>query len=146
MNAWQKKTAQQFDVYRATDAETISAEERDYLADLAFLREGVQAVPPAPEIADAQFSAFMQGIREGVEAAPEPRRGFWAALSLVTAAMVAAISIFVIFETNNIVQPPTVSAVESASTDISGATVTSGTSKDGSAVVWLDAGQVEMWE
>ncbi|MDZ4861740.1 MAG: hypothetical protein SGI88_22425 [Candidatus Hydrogenedentes bacterium] len=145
MNAWQKKTAQQFDGHAGAGPAPSTAGEREYLADIAYLRQGAQTVSPAPEIADAQFSAFMLGIREGIEA-PAPRRGFWAALSLVTAALVAAISLFVIFETNNIVQPPTVSAVESATTDISGATVTSGTAEDGTAVVWVDAGQVEMWE
>ncbi|HRI86958.1 MAG TPA: hypothetical protein PK869_01770 [Candidatus Hydrogenedentes bacterium] len=148
MNARQKKLAQRFDGNAESGISPSTTDEQAYIADLQYLRDAARAIPAAPEISDAQFSAFMRGIREGVDATPAPRRGFWAALSLVAAALVVAVSLFVIFETNNIVQPPAVGAsvVESASSDISGATVTSGTSEDGSAVVWFEAGQVEMWE
>lgn len=148
MSTWQKKAAQQFDGQLPEGSAASTPEAQEYLAGLEYLRTGVRAVSAIPEISDAQFSAFMSGIREGIEVQATPRRGLWAAFSLVAAALVVSISVFVIWESSNVVQPPVVNAdsvVESATTDISGATVNSGTSDDGNAVVWVDAKSKDLW-
>ena len=146
MNTWQKKAAQQFDGQLPEGSAASTPEAQEYLADLEWLRKGVRAVSATPEISDAQFSSFMSGIREGIDE-QKPRRGFWPAFSLVAAALVVAISLFVIWEANNVVQPPAAEAsvVESATSDIGGATVNSGTSDDGNAVVWVTADKVNVW-
>jgi hypothetical protein len=93
-----------------------------FLRALEGLRSATLAVPRPRGIDDAQFGAFMAGIREGIES-PAPRfslRGFWAGLSLVGAATV------VVLATYSIISEPTVikaTEVKSPSTQIEGATV-----------------------
>lgn len=151
MSTWQKKVAAHLDGHAAGDAPS-TPEARAYADELLRLREGVQAVKSTPEISDAQFAAFMSGIREGIDAAPARHRGLWAAFSLVAAALVVALSLFVILETDNIVNPPVAGAeppsvVESASSEIF--SVDYYTSDEGDAVVNVNSrqsGQVDMWE
>ena len=119
--------------------EFLSIEAQAYLADLQYLRDGARAVSATPQISDAQFSSFMSGIREGIDT---PVRGhwLWAKVSLVAAALVVSISLFVILESKNVVQPPVTNAgskVESASSEIRDVTVKTETSDDGSVVLWM---------
>jgi hypothetical protein len=98
--------------------ETCSA----HIAFLTECREAIDAMPAAPKIADAQMSAFLEGIAEGVH---EPRRrftGLWAMASAVTAALIVAVSAMTIMSTG--LEPVVAeSFVETVSTDIDGATV-----------------------
>lgn len=148
MNSNEKKIAQHFDGELPEGAAPSSPEAQAYLADLQFLRDGVRAVSETPQISDAQFASFMNGIREGIDA---PVRGhwLWAKVSLVGAALVVAMAVFVILESKNVVQPPIIRAeegcvVEETSSDIRDVTVKSET-PDGNAVVWMTPSQVDVW-
>lgn len=147
MNGYEKKLARHFDGESADPVAPSTPEAQAYLAGLQYLRDGARAVAETPQISDAQFASFMDGIRERIDA-PAHGRGIWAKLSLVAAALVVAMAVFVIWESKNVVQPPVAGAesiVESASSDIRDVTVKSGTSEDGNAVVWVTASQVDMW-
>ena len=150
MNTNEKKVAAHFDGQTPEGAQAPSSQEAQaYIADLDYLREGARAAAATPEISDAQFSSFMDGIRQGIDTTPA-RGGhwLWAKLSLVGAALVVAIGVFVILESKNVVQPPAAGAgtvVESVGTEIRDVTVKSETSEDGNAVVWMTPSQVEVW-
>lgn len=109
-----------------------------YARRLELFRAGAQAVAVRQEIASPQFPAFLEGIREGIE---QPRRrhtGVWALASLMAASLIVAISLFAVFTGG----PDPVGAehtvVESASTEMEGATVEMQNSTDGSrAIVWV---------
>jgi hypothetical protein len=142
MNRREKEIARRFD--GETDGEhpnPLSADLAAYDAGLRLLRKGAQNARQRPEIADAQFPAFMQGIQESIEAPRRGHRGFWAVVSLSTAALLVAMSAFVIFMSTNEHKTSVVEAVttevETVSTDINGATVDSYTSGDGTTVVWV---------
>lgn len=147
MNSNEKKVAQYFDGQGPESAVPSSPDASAYLADLQYLRGGVRAIAQAPGISDAQFSSFMDGIREGIDT---PTRGqwFWGKLSLAGAALVVAMAVFVILESKNVIQPPVINAdecvVESTSSDIRDVTVKSET-PDGNAVVWMTPSQVDLW-
>ncbi|GMU93699.1 MAG: hypothetical protein AMXMBFR4_27570 [Candidatus Hydrogenedentota bacterium] len=147
MKKWQKDLAQQFDHdgMDALSSASLTHEEQEYLSTLQRLRDGVQEIKTTPEITDAQFSAFMSGIREGIEARPTGYRGLWAAVSMVTAALVIAFSLFAVLDTfHQRGKLPAVQAeVEKATTEIQGATVNSYTSDDGTAVVWVNDATVD---
>ena len=100
------------------------------------MRDGVRAVAGRETIAQGQFPAFMDGIRDRVEM-PVRRRGrFWTILSLSSAALVVAISIFSMFVTPKPVKAR--SEVESATSDVEGATVNTQDSTDDSpTIVWV---------
>ena len=149
MNTNEKKLAQHFDGQLPEGAAPSAPEAQAYLADLHYLREGARAVAETPRISDAQFSGFMNGIREGIDA---PARGhwLWAKVSLVAAALVVSMAVFVILESKNVIQPPVIGAepksvVEKASSEIRDVTVKSETSDDGNAVVWMTPSQVDVW-
>lgn len=154
MNTNEKKIAAHFDGQTPEGVQAPSSPEAQaYLADLNYLREGARAASATPQISDAQFSSFMEGIREGISTSPVRGGGhwLWAKLSLVGAALVVAISVFVILESKNVVQPPVIKAdervdVESVSTDIRDVTVKSEETEDGNAVVWMTPSQAgEVW-
>jgi hypothetical protein len=147
MNTNEKKLAQHFDGQLPEGAAPSSPEAQAYLAELRYLRDGARAVAETPRISDTQFSAFMNGIREGIDA---PARGhwLWAKVSLVAAALVVSMAVFVIWESKNVIQPPVVDAgsiVESATSEIRDVKVKSETSDDGNAVVWMTPSQVDVW-
>lgn len=147
MNTNEKKLAQHFDGQLPEGAAPSSPEAQAYLAELRYLRDGARAVAETPQISDTQFSAFMNGIREGIDA---PARGhwLWAKVSLVAAALVVSMAVFVIWESKNVIQPPVVDAgsiVESATSEIRDVKVKSETSDDGNAVVWMTPSQVDVW-
>jgi anti-sigma factor RsiW len=107
-----------------------------YLRSLRTLRERVRLVSRREEIQDAQFPAFMHGIRERLEAPPRRSAGMWAAVSLVTASIIVASATLLIMTGG----PQSVKAtvVESYSTDLEGATVDTYSTEDGTAVVWVN--------
>jgi len=104
-----------------------------HLAQLETVRKGVSALSRHEEIRDAQLPAFMTGIREGVER-PVRWRGVWAFVSIAAAALIVAASVLFII-TNG---PRTVNAVESCSTELEGATVSSYASGNGVTTVWVN--------
>jgi predicted anti-sigma-YlaC factor YlaD len=67
---------------------------REYLGLLQQVSGAITATKHAPEIADAQFRVFMDGIREGIEAKPSAWGAFFSKLSLYAAGflLVAALS------------------------------------------------------
>jgi hypothetical protein len=133
MKRWQQQLARRFDGEGAEVSETQTPEERAYLAALERLRTGARAVATRAEIRDAQLPAFLHGIREGIQTPPSYRR-VWALLSLSTAALLVALSAFLVFTWRN---DDAASVVEAASTQIQGATVSSYSQEDGTAVVWV---------
>ena len=151
MNTNEKKIAAHFDGQAPEGTQSPSSPEAQaYVADLNYLREGARTISAAPQISDAQFSSFMDGIRQGIETTPA-RGGhwLWAKVSLVGAALVVAMAVFVILESKNVVQPPVTNAdkvdVETVSTDIRDVTVQSEETDDGNAVVWMTPSQVDLW-
>lgn len=88
---------------------------------LVALRAGVAAVAREETIGDAQFPAFMAGVWEGIEAPQRSRPGFWAAFSLVAAALVAATAMGYILLGGP--EPVNATEVEYVGTDLEDATV-----------------------
>jgi len=92
----------------------------DRLEELKLLRAAAVPAQQMPEIADAQFPAFMQRIREETEA---PRRlpvGRWAIASGLAAAVIVALSLISIVSPGP--EPLQAVTIEESSTDIDGAT------------------------
>ncbi len=95
------------------------------------------------EIGEGQFAAFMSGVREGAQA---PRRGwgrFWALASVTAAALIAAVSTFVIISD----EPQTVDAtvVESVTTDLQGATVETYEDAEGDTTIAVTMSKDDIW-
>jgi anti-sigma factor RsiW len=106
------------------------------LEQLERVREGVIASRRRETISDNQFSAFMAGIRDGLEEAPAPgRRRFWPAFSLAAAALLIALATFLILDTGP--APVRATEVESVSTDLEGAIVGFAV-EDGVTTVWVN--------
>lgn len=111
---------------------------RTTLRSLERFRAGVQAVSVRQEIAPAQFPAFLEGIRERIDVPARRHTGIWAVASLMAASLIVAVSLFAVFTGG----PDPVGAehtvVESASTEVEGATVETQNSTDGTrAIVWV---------
>ena len=116
----------------------------DALEGLHKTREAVRAVAAREEISDAQFPAFMEGLRRQLE---EPRHQpgrLWAFVSIAAAACIVAVSTLFMFS-----QGPTPvaaqSVIEDASTEIDGATTSAYYSEDGTATVWVNVPEGGMW-
>ncbi len=113
----------------------------------AFLRQtrtAVAAVATRHHISDAQFPAFMEGLRVEIERPQRSWRGLWALGSLVSAALVAAIALY------SLVKPAPVpveakTEVELFSTQIEGATTKVDYSDDGVATIWINVPEGDMW-
>jgi hypothetical protein len=108
-----------------------------HLDALQQLRDAVQSVTVPATIDDAQFPSFMAGIREQLET-PVPRRvgGFWALASVTAAALIVALSVYLVVSGGGASTTPTV--VEATSTSIEGAHVESYSSDEGgTATVWF---------
>ena len=134
MKRWQQEVASRFDTEGMERSKGKTPEERAYVTALERLRAGAHAVATHAEIRDAQLPAFIHGIREGIQTPPGGYRRVWALLSLSTAALLVALSAFLVFTWH---KDETASVVEAASTQIQGATVSSYSQEDGSAVVWV---------
>ncbi|MBI2435978.1 MAG: hypothetical protein HYV26_24240 [Candidatus Hydrogenedentes bacterium] len=104
-----------------------------YLKQLQVLRQGVAPLREVRGIEDAQFGAFMAGIREEIET---PVRasfgGLWAMVSLVAAALIVALAVFSMFTGP---QPVKATEVKSISTDLPGATIDVKSADDGPTIV-----------
>lgn len=104
------------------------------LAWRAALRPAVEA----PVLSDAQFSAFMAGIRTGIEAPRHRTGGIWALMSLAAAALVIAVATFSIFTGPT---PLEATQVESVSTEIDNATVRVEQPEGGVTTIWVNINQ-----
>ncbi|GMV94069.1 MAG: hypothetical protein AMXMBFR82_38470 [Candidatus Hydrogenedentota bacterium] len=148
MNKWERDIARRFDGEAEGNAASLDAQGKAYEAGLRLLREGARQASQRAEIADAQFPAFMDGIRQEVERPTRGYRGFWAIVSLSTAALLVAFSAFLLFTTGDQATPPVVEAVtnevETVSTEINGATVDSYTDGEGTTVLWVSTGKRDL--
>lgn len=112
---------------------------------LSLFRQGVKAVAVRQEIAPTQLPAFVEGIREGIERPARRRTGLWALLSLSAASLIVAVSLFAVFTggPDPVVAQHTV--VESASTEVEGATVKTQDSTDKkTAIIWVHRPQKDV--
>ena len=115
-----------------------------YADFLQRTRARVQVLAGRPEIAPAQLSSFMAGIRREAEQPPRRRfAGFWAVASVACAAVIASGSLFYLVTGG----PSAVVAteVESHGTEIVGATTHLLVSDDGTRTVWVDIPE-DAWE
>lgn len=110
---------------------------------LRRLHEAAGAAVRREEIGDAQFSAFMAGVRDGVTMPVRRWRRFWAVASLTAAALIAALSTFIIMADG----PEKVDAtvVESATTELQGATVSTYADEDGDTTIVVTVGKDDIW-
>lgn len=115
-----------------------------FLSSLRLMRTHVEASSKQHEIRDAQFAAFMDGIRERVETPVRGHhRGLWAALSLTAAALIVALSTFFMFTGGLGKAKATV--VESASSELEGAQIKTYDSGDGVTTVWITVAKDDVW-
>jgi len=148
MNKWERDVARRFD----GEADGLAKgpknpETAAYEAGLRLLRAGANQASEKWEILDAQFPAFMDGIRQEIERPARHTRGFWAVVSLSTAALLVALSAFLVFTTGDQVAPPVeavINQVETVSTEINGATVDSYTDDEGTTVLWVSNGKRDL--
>jgi hypothetical protein len=100
-------------------------------------RAGIRAVHDPAVIQDAQFPAFMAGIREGMET-PQPlfsRRRIYAAVSMAAAALLIALATFAVFTGSP--EPVKANEVERVYTELEGATV-GYDQEDGVTTLWVN--------
>lgn len=146
---WQARVERWFDGEaehgEAVEAHVAGCESCGAFIDgLTQLRSCAQLLAAKPEIADGQFPAFMQGVREKLDV-PVRRFGrLWALMSLSAAALVVALSTFFVM----IGGLRTVDAktdVELYTTDIQNATVSYYRSENGTPTVWVNMPDGDMW-
>ncbi len=118
---------------------TLAPEEAAYIADLRALHDGAAAFnADTPAISDAQFPHFMAGIREQIGAPRPARFRFWTLASLATAALLLVAALLAVF--NSGPEPVQATEVESATTEMDGATVDWYDGKEGLITVWVKKG------
>ena len=131
-------------VFDGETTPTTPLSERAYADILSRLRDGAQlAAAETPVIEDTQFSAFMAGIQAEITQ-PAPRRfHLWTTVSFALAALVIVVALLSIFYPG----PGTVKAntVESATTELNGATVDWYDNKEGVTTVWVKTSGADVW-
>jgi hypothetical protein len=138
-----------FDGHLPADAvqeDALTPDLKAHLALLRSLRGGVEAAHESREISDAQLPAFLAGIREQAQGEPVAARwpGLWAYASVATAAVVVALSaLFVVVGGPEEVKAQ--SEVQTYSSELEGATIDAYTSDNGTAVVWINAPEADVW-
>jgi anti-sigma factor RsiW len=105
-----------------------------HLKFLESSREAVGAVVQHAEISDSQFAAFMGGIHQETSQRPRNHRGLWTLASLVSAALLIALSIFTVLAPGN---TPAI-AVDNYETGIEGASIELLYSDDDTPTVWVN--------
>lgn len=115
---------------------------REHLALLERMRGAIQA-QETPVLADAQMPAFLHELRGRVEQKPARSFNLWAMVSACAAALIVSISLLSIFSTGP--QPIEATVIEEVSTDIQGATTESTVSDDGTATVWVNLPEGDLW-
>ncbi len=116
---------------------------RAYLVNLERMHTGAQEAATAVQITDSQFNRFLQELEEGVHRKRPRRVGLWAMASVAAAAIVVALSVLSIFSTGP--KPIEATVIEEAHTEIDGATTESYVSDDGTATVWVNVPEGDLW-
>ncbi|MDP7638641.1 MAG: hypothetical protein QGG73_02845 [Candidatus Hydrogenedentes bacterium] len=106
----------------------------EHLGFLESSREAVGAVVHRAEIADSQFAAFMDGIHRETTQRPRNRRGLWTLASLVSAALLIALSIFAVVTPG---KAPVI-AVDHFETEVEGASIELLYSGDDTPTLWVN--------
>ena len=115
---------------------------RDHLALLERMRAAIQA-EDVPSLADAQMPAFLNDLRTRVEQKPARSFNLWAMLSASAAAVIVAVSLMSVFTPGQ--KPIEATVIENVSTDIEGATTEQSVSDDGTATVWVNLPEGDLW-
>lgn len=110
------------------------AECAKHLRFLELSRQAVGAVVQRAEIADSQFASFMDGIHQETSQRPRNRRGLWTLASLVSAALLIALSIFAVVTPG---KAPAI-AVDHYETGVEGASIELLYSDDDTPTVWVN--------
>ena len=117
-----------------------------YHEALGAIRSGVLASNQVPEITDAQFGYFLDGVRSGISAQVPRRRPVWAMFSLAAAAVLIALAAFLVFtDFNGPGRAVEATVVESAYSELQGATVDVELEQDGGATVWVNNAPDDIW-
>lgn len=95
------------------------------------------------EIRDFQLPAFIQGIHEGIDQPLRRPHRIWAIISITAAALIVAISTFLVLTNGTDTVDATV--IESTSSDLDGATIRTYDTEDGVATVWITGPQEDVW-
>lgn len=114
------------------------------LERMRLTRQAVRSVSERHEISDGQVPAFLTELRGRVERPRQSYAGVWAFASIAAAALVVSISTLVMFSEG----PAPVEArtvIEEVTTEIDGATTSSYYSEDGTATVWVNVPEGDMW-
>lgn len=88
---------------------------------------------------------FLVDLRERIETEPRRLSPKWGLLSAAAAACLVALSLLSIFTPSDNGAVDARSYVESASTEIEGATTETYHSDDGTAIVWVNVPEGDMW-
>lgn len=147
---WKERVERWFD---GEGGEDISEAVKDHVdqcpkcaatvAGLRSLRQTAAQMVRHEEIGDGQFAAFMAGVRDGVQVRQRGWGRFWAFASVAAAALIAAASAFVIISD----EPQTVDAtvVESCTTDLQGATVSTYEDDGGDTTIAVTMSKDDIW-
>ena len=113
------------------------------LSELRVLRAAGTAAVRHEAIVDGQFPAFMAGVREGLDSRRRGWGRFWALASLTAAALIAAISTFIVISD----EPKKVHAtvVESCTTELEGATVSTYEDEQGDTTIAVTMSKDDIW-
>lgn len=128
-------------VKKAMESDAAAA---DHAAFLKTLRAGISTLKTEAEISDAQLPAFMSGIREGIRPPARSHGGWWALVSLASAALIAAVSTLIVIS-GGATKVRAQSTVEEFSTDLKGGHASSFTTPSGATTVWVEAPEEDMW-
>ena len=104
-----------------------------HLKTLQALRKGAREIVARNPLHEPAFEPFMAGLREQTTRPLPRRRTFWAVASLSAAALVVAASLFLVFSYPDAAMDATI--VESYSSELEGATITSYASDSGVTTV-----------
>lgn len=154
--SWQKQIEAYFDgeLEHAGNARQLIETRPEcaaYYRRLKALRPAGCQDTSAATIADAQFPAFMTGIREEIGARPGSgwglrNRTWLAAGSLAAAALVFVFAAFLVFTAfTGGTEPVQANEVEHVSTELEGATVQWYEDKEGGTTVWISVQEDDVW-
>ena len=140
IEAWHDGESADTEAVQAHLAECPACQKHlDWLRQQRAALRGADDLRP---IEDAQFNAFYDTIRDRLDPPRSHRRGFLAAASFTLAALIIAVSAFSIFYGP---APVKATEVESASTELEGATIDWYSNEDGVTTVQLTLPEDDVW-
>lgn len=116
---------------------------RSYLVDLERLHTGAKQAAADIQMTEAQLDRFLHELEQGLHRKRPRRVGLWAMASVAAAAIVVALSVLSIFSTGP--KPIEATVIEEAHTEIDGATTESFVSDDGTATIWVNVPEGDLW-